>query len=459
MIRTISITVDHKAFVVAASILAVLASAMSAANRGHAAEPLADPLRFEQPKLDPGKIEKAGLRKIEGKHLVLYTDVASSPEVDALPKVFDLAVPQWCQYMGFDPKVAERWRMTGCLIHDKTTREKFVAAGLVPAGLPDFLDGLQRGPQFWWYEQTSDYFRRHLLLHEGTHAFFEAFCGALGPAWYAEGMADMLATHTWDGRKLTLNVMPSSRKEFPYWGRIKLIKDDVDAGVPRSLATVIRVDFIPFGAVDHYAWSWGACAFFDHDPARRKAFRELTRRVRESPERFAQSVMALSPNANRLSEEWQLFANDLDYGYGIERGAIVHREEAKPPKRGDECEVVADRGWQSTGWQVRLGVRYQLTAEGRFQVANQPKPWISEPAGVTLRYHRGVPLGQLQAAVSTALRDPPDERTPMLKPSSIGAGKEWTSPADGVLYLRLNDSPAERADNSGTCRVRIDPVR
>ena len=36
----------------------------------------------------------AGIRKIAGKHLLLYTDLESDPEIDRLPAVFDQAVPQ-----------------------------------------------------------------------------------------------------------------------------------------------------------------------------------------------------------------------------------------------------------------------------------------------------------------------------------------------------------------------------
>src|SRR5262245_44121100 len=50
-----------------------------------------------------GQLAAAGVRMVKGKHLVLYTDVAPSPEVDELPQVFDLAVPKWCAYFEVDP--------------------------------------------------------------------------------------------------------------------------------------------------------------------------------------------------------------------------------------------------------------------------------------------------------------------------------------------------------------------
>lgn len=436
-------------------LIALLLSLLLHITSTSAEEPPADPLGSKISKADEEAARALGIRKISGKHLDLYTDLPRAPALDELPKIFDMAVPQWCEYTGLDPMVVEKWRLVGCLIVD---RAKFERCGLVPADLPKFLHGLQRGKRIWWYEQDSDYFRRHLMLHEGTHAFFDAFCSGLGPAWYAEGMADMLATHAWREGKLTLNIMPQSKTEYPNWGRIKLIKDDVAAGVPRSLTSVIHVNNIPFAATDYYAWSWGACVFFDHDPARREAFRELVRHVDEPLDRFAERVMAIGDDPGKLAEEWQVFSRELDYGYDVARSAMVHKKDIKPPAADDKAEIAASRSWQSTGWQVKEGLKYQLTATGRYQVAKGPKPWISEPDGVTLRYFRGVPLGQLQAAISTAHKDDPEAATPLLSPVRVGNGREWVAQSDGVLYLRINDSPAERSDNDGQCTVTITPV-
>ncbi len=52
-------------------------------------------------------------------------------------------------------------------------REQFAALGLMPAERPEFVNGYANGWEFWLVEQPSDYYRRHLLLHEGTHAFMQ----------------------------------------------------------------------------------------------------------------------------------------------------------------------------------------------------------------------------------------------------------------------------------------------
>ena len=164
-----------------------------------AAAPLAGSARAERPKaaLDEARIAAAGIRKLAGKHLTLYTDLASFKEVDELPQVFDLAVPQWCAYFHANPADLSDWRITAFLIKDK---QPFTSAGLLPDDLPPFANGYSWGHQFWLYEQPTDYYRRHLLLHEGTHGFMQTVLGGMGPPWYAEGMAELMGTPSLEGR-------------------------------------------------------------------------------------------------------------------------------------------------------------------------------------------------------------------------------------------------------------------
>src|SRR5262245_47315754 len=145
---------------------------------------------------------QAAIREISSKHLTLYTDLPAGAEIDALPVLFDQAVPQWCAYFGIDDnqRVAA-WRMRGYLMQ---ARAHFAADGLLPADLPNFLNGYTRGDQLWLYNQTSDYYRRHLLLHEGTHAFMAEIRRLVGPAWMNEGMAELLATHRLEDGRLML---------------------------------------------------------------------------------------------------------------------------------------------------------------------------------------------------------------------------------------------------------------
>ena len=187
--------------------------------------------------------------------------------------MFDAAVPLWCDYFGVDPAQVADWKLVGRVMKDK---ERFVGAGLYPASLPEFPHGYLAGSQLWLYDQPSDYYRRHLLLHEGTHCFMHRWLGGAGPPWYMEGMAELLGTHRWQDGKLTLGVMPRTKDEVPYWGRVKIVKDEL-CGRPRHVAdsTCCATTARPICGTEPYGWCWAAAAFFDEHPLTQAAFRDL----------------------------------------------------------------------------------------------------------------------------------------------------------------------------------------
>ena len=82
---------------------------------------------------DDARAAAAGIRKLSGKRLTLYTDL-SGPEIDRLPAIFDQAFPQWRRYFGVKEKSAD-WHIIGVLMKSKTP---FAAAGLLPDDLPPF---------------------------------------------------------------------------------------------------------------------------------------------------------------------------------------------------------------------------------------------------------------------------------------------------------------------------------
>src|SRR6476659_7148398 len=84
---------------------------------------------FDLPRLDESKIAAAGIRRVEGEHLILYTDLPTSNEVDELPRVFDAAVPLWCSYFAIEPSKLADWKIVASVMKNK---EPFVAAGLFP---------------------------------------------------------------------------------------------------------------------------------------------------------------------------------------------------------------------------------------------------------------------------------------------------------------------------------------
>jgi hypothetical protein len=411
-------------------------------------------IEFELPMLDEGKIAAAGIRKLEGKHIAIYTDIPPGPAADELPRVFDAAIPLMCDYFGVDKAKVADWKLVGSVMKDK---ERFVGAGLLTADLPDFPNGFSRGSQVWLFDQPSDYYRRHLLIHELAHAFMNRWLGGAGPPWYMEGMAELLGTHRWEGGKLELGYLPRHKDEVPYWGRVKIVKDEFAASRGMLLDQIMTYDAQAHLYNAPYGWCWAAAAFLDQHPKTQAAFRELKHDTADRSVEFSNRFRErLKEHWGEIDEDWQLFVIECDYGYDVARAAALRQPTADLPAGGATATIAADRGWQSTGYKLKAGTTYELTASGRYQVATDPKPWPCEANGITIRYHRGQPLGLLQAAVSDE-ETPRDTYTPLSAPTSVGVHSVITPETGGTLFLRINEAASGLADNSGTLNVEIRP--
>ncbi len=396
----------------------------------------------------------SGFRTVKGRHLTLATDLPSSTAIDDLPQAFDLAVPQWCAYFQVPPEQVASWHVRGYLMVDD---RRFRQAGLLPEDLPPFLHGYQKRDQFWVREQPSAYYRRHLVLHEGTHAFMSKFLpGGARPGWYSEGMAELLGTHRFERGELQLRVVPGDKTQVPQWGRIKLIQEAVANGHPRALPDVIQLTQRDFQGVEAYAWSWAATAFLEGHPQWQSALRQLAHAPAMSLGQFnAKAWRELGFETELSREAWQVFLHNLDYGYCVAADEIMQRPTAAC-RATSWVQVDAARGWQSSGLELEAGRSYELTASGRVQLNQEAKPWFAEPGGITIRYHQGRPLGMLLGAV----RPQPlgDEPTPLVSPQPIGIRAVLRPSRDGVLYLAVNEAAGGRADNRGQMRVRVSPL-
>jgi hypothetical protein len=401
-------------------------------------------------KIDEARAAAAGIRKLTGDRLTLFTDLPPDPKVDILPEVFDRAFGQWCEYFNVDEGEQDDWRMTGFLMRDA---QPFVDTGLLPQTLPPFGHGYSRNDMLWLYEQPSPYYRRHLLLHEGTHGFMNTVFGSCGPPWYAEGMAELLATHRWHDGQLTMNWTPTSREEVPMWGRIKVVKDAVAENRVPSLKDVIEYNVNAHRQVEPYAWCWAAATLLDRHPRYRERFRGLYRLVNKShfSDRF---IDLLGDDWDALSEQWRVFVVNLEYGHDVPK-TVLDFSPGKPISGSKaDATVAADRGWQNTGLRLEAGTTYRLTAQGRYQIAEEPRTWWCEPGGVSIRYYRGLPLGILMAAVRPD--EPPENGPrPLVRPVAIGLEATLTPEKTGTLHLRINDSPGELHDNRGSLSVEI----
>lgn len=404
-------------------------------------------------RIDVERIVASGLDIQYGNHVTVITDARDRSDVAEFTHVFDLAVEQWCDYFAIDPQRTRDWKLVACVIVDK---ERFVTAGLIPNDLPSFPAGFQLDDRIWFYVQPGDYYTRHLLLHEGTHAFMQNFLGGYGPPWYSEGMAELLAVHVWRDGILKIKHPVQTTEEVPWWGRVKLVRNDRDSGRGLALGEVIAVPNAAFQQVNSYGWAWMACDFLDRHPLLQKSFRELPSIIPVSPEKFNRYLLqAISDSGLSMQEiefQWQMLVDEIDYGYDVARATPVVASETRA---GDATtiSVEAAHGWQKTEFRVEADTAYRISTEGMITIRNDGEPWPCDAGGVTIDYYRGRPLGELVAAV----RPDDSAQSDSLQRMAIGRGEVIAFPIDGTLYLRVNESPTQLQDNSGEIQVTIRP--
>ncbi len=420
------------------------------------------------PPTDPGMVQEnvgsvalsGRMRTLRGRHLLLVTDLPSSPGVDELPRIFDQAISQWATYFGVHVNAFADWKIRGCLMRND---QRFRDQGFLPDDLPPFLHGYQRGDELWVREQPSEYYQRHLLLHEGTHAFMRMALGGTGADWYMEGVAEFLATHRYRAGRLELRAFPRSREEVPQWGRIKLIRDAIAANQSRSLLEALQLGGNDFRRVDSYAWAWAAIVFLESQPRYASEVAELRNQAALPPAEFTTRFwQSLQTDRRQLQDAWEVFLAQLDYGYEPTADAIVYRA-VMPFAETSRISVETDRGWQSTGLRLSAGRVYRIRAHGRYQLVAGEEVWWSEAGGVSLEYQDGMPLGQLIGAFSTEISTEistgaPLEQASFASPIAVGVDCELRPQRDAVLFLRINEPAGRRKDNQGTLRVQIEEL-
>lgn len=406
---------------------------------------------------DDARLNAAGVHLFESKRLRLYTDI-SVESARQLPDLVDQIYPVWESTLGALPpdRAGTEFQMTGYLIRDLAL---FRELGLVPEEL-QLEHGRHVRNEFWMREQATDYYRRHLLLHEATHCFMMYWPEVNAPVWYLEGMAEYFAAHQIDDEgRARFRVMPTSARDFAGFGRILTIRDNVAAGHPKSVSDILAFEPRDFRSNDCYAWSWALCAFLDGTPEFQTRFRQLNNLIHGNQFR-ATAEKFFGADQRELATEWTLFLHHLQYGYDLSRAAIEFQTGSPFSKTDTEriVQVQSDRGWQSSKLQLTAGQQYEVTAVGQFTLADTPKPWLSEPQGVSIRYFGGYPIGMLVGCIHSDEGAIAGNEEPMLRVIPLGRQTQFESPVNGTLYLRLNDAWNSLADNRGQVEVTIRPV-
>lgn len=406
---------------------------------------------------DDERLAELGIHKFESRRLILYTDI--DPEVAVtLPPLADQAYDALVAYFGEPPPVRSGavFQLTGYLIREE---DRFLAAELIPVDLNRFDHGQHRGQEFWMYEQDYDYYRRHLLIHEVTHCFMLILPGLHPPLWYLEGMAEFFATHRLlDENTAEFGVMPDESKSFVGFGRVEMIQEEIAAGRLLNIDQATELGQVEFAASRSipYAWSWALCKFLDAHPRYQARFRQLGQHlVGKEFVRLAKTLFA--DDKLLLAAEWDQFVQQIDYGWDFEANAFQLAAQPAPNHAPLEVDVAANQGWQMTGLVVKAGEPYPITASGTVVLAEVPKPWISEPQGISIRYAGGQPIGRLRVGVFVHEAPTTGVIFTPFEVHDCGRGDVIRFSNSGLLCFQVNDFGSERHDNSGSYQVRVLP--
>lgn len=417
----------------------------------------------DRPKLDRAELRACGLNILESRHLVLVTDVPL-PQVQELPALADALFAELQKRLGpLRPDLAgSDFQVTGYLIDAK---ERFEKAGVLPPEAFQFRHGRHLGYQFWMNNQSAAYYRRHLLLHEFVHCFMMCEHGMrdIPPLWFTEGIAEYFATHQLadDVAQSRFGVLPESRTGFEGWGGFNVIRRTLsetsstgpNSAESLSLENLLHPSDNSFTDDIKYAQAWALVWQIQNHPELAPAAEQL-RRVR-SESNYHDFEKTVSPNEwKRLSITWPLLLDSLVEGFDVARSFPSLKSEVKlgaiKPGQPVRLSIESDRDWQSSGLSFRRGQSVKVTCSGQYAVHDQPRPWISEPQGITIDYFRGRPLGEVQAMIIPVARPEKARRVP------VGVSAVLTFDEESELWLQINDSASLRAGNSDSVVVTLE---
>ena len=406
---------------------------------------------------------RAGFCVLEGERLVLVTDrpARAGDGVAELPAVFDQAFAVWCGHYGIAPDSLPAWRARGCLIVD---RQRFRVAGLLPADVPEFTNGFCLNDRFWLLDQSNPAYRRHLLMHEGVHAFTLTVRSLTAPPWYTEGIAEYLATHRLEAAaegppRFVSTPLPDRIADVEQLGRIERLQRLRAAGESPAFDAVLATTAAGHGDVSAYAATWAVVAMLARHPRYAPSFARLERGPLDAAltERLAELD---NWDEARASRDFDAFTAEVEYGFDFARSAIDWAA-GRPLTARASVRVAADRGWQNTGLALAAGSRYAVAATGRVVLGTVAveggagsTTLVSEPRGISLRWYRGRPIGRLIAAQWV---DQPQAGRPRFEIVAEGGDASFTALADGPLYLKVNEPPGDLADNRGELTVTVKP--
>lgn len=327
-------------------------------------------------------------------------------------------------------------RMTGVV-------EGFVARDLAkfPAGMIDEPFGVEKirrgegvcvnsrlGPQR--HARLYSCADHGVIQHECVHGICHLAFGSTGPTWLSEGLAEL--GNYWREGDPTIDL------PAPVVGYLQ------NATPRRKLLEIAVPGQTEAGTWEDYAWRWALCHLLANNPNYSNRFVPLALALMEEREGVSfESVYG--PVAREVSFEYDQFLATLGNGYRSDLTAWPWQ--AKFQRLGESAEVTvkvkAKGGWQPAKVLLEAGQRYEVVADGTWQIA---------PAGQSLDADGEADgRGRLAGAVFADYSLSPD--------IPLGAKASFEPPTEGQLFLRCADAWTELGDNDGEVTVTIRRAR
>ena len=398
---------------------------------------------------------RAGLRVFAGQHLVLITDRPDGPDDDlaSLPAIFDEAFNAWCAHFQLEPHAHAGWQAVGCLVVEP---ERFRSCGLLPPEIPAFENGFCARGRFWLMEQSNPAYRRHLLLHEGVHAFTITLRDLNTPPWYTEGIAELLATHRLSDGRFEPTPIPLDAADVEQLGRIEAVRELREQHLAPALGDVFTTAGSEHHRIRDYAASWAATAFLSQHPRYREPF--TTAEAGPLDGRFSQRLTDTPGfDLDLASRDFDAFTDDVDYGYDLKRMAIDWSV-GQPLTGVVRFTVDPSRGWQNTHAAAARGTSVRFQTRGRSELGRLPGVEVdltSEGQGISIGWYRGRPIGRLFLAQWN--ERPADGGRPRFERLAEGSKGTFEAVTNGPIYTRINDSPLGRRDNGQGLELLLAP--
>ena len=401
------------------------------------------------------KAKLKGIVRHEEKNISLWSDLSKAEISPYIPMLRQLRVLLDKEFEHTSiKKFNKNLHFQGYLIADRTP---FAELKLLPKGKVTSEHGTYYKSTFWVRNQPVSYYTRHLLFHEFVHSYMMNR-NALWPDAFIEGMAEHFATHTLhpDGR-CEFGQFPHILENYSGLTRYQVIKSEVDAKRVLSLDDVFKLKGTAFpNSTLAYSWSWCSTAFLLGNPHTQTQFRRMWEPL--SPTPFLKRFHAEFTDKEyaHIEQEWNLFLHQLVPGFETKL-ELIETPTINPVliTKTENHTVKANAGWQATGYKLMAGSTYRISASGSCILDTVPKPWRSEPQGVSVRYAHGIPIGTLIGAIYTT-GNTPKEMT-FINPVVIKRNSVFKCETSGELYLRINDFGNHVSPNTGSYEVNISP--